>query len=315
VRLNGRSGGVSRSALESAAVSLPGVLLGVPNFSEGRDGALVGRVAEQFASGVELLDTHSDPVHNRTVLTLAGRPKAVGEALVRGAGACLVAIDMRRHSGAHPCIGALDVCPVVWTVASDRDAAADEALGVARAIGAAGVPVFLYGELATDPERAERAFFRRGGLETLRERMASGELRADFGPEAPHPSAGATLVTARPPLGAFNVMLEGAEPEAARAIAARLREAGGGLPGVRAIAVDLGEAGMQISTNVHDPVSVPFAAVVERIGELARPLGARLAAGEVVGLVPQAALEGFPEEIALPGFDPDRHVIERRIGL
>jgi glutamate formiminotransferase / 5-formyltetrahydrofolate cyclo-ligase len=290
------------------------VLLGVPNFSEGRDARRVEQVSGQFTAGAELLDSHSDPIHNRTVLTLAGRPKALGESLVRGAGACLMAIDMRRHQGAHPCIGALDVCPLAWTTADDREIARQEALAVAGTIGAEGVPVFLYGELASEEERRERAFFRAGGLEALRERMATGQLRADFGPDAPHPSAGATLITARPPLAAFNVVIEGADLGAARAIAAALRESGGGLPGVRAIAVDLGEAGTQISTNVHDPVSMPLAVVVERIAELAGETGARPAAAEVVGLVPAAAMEGFPEDVALPGFEPERHVIENVTG-
>lgn len=289
------------------------MLLAVPNFSEGRDAALVDRISAQFASGAELLDSHSDPVHNRTVLTLSAPPKRLGEALARGAGACAVTIDMRRHEGAHPCVGALDVCPIVWTSADEREAAREEALAVAGAIAADRIPVFLYGELASAPERRERAHFRDGGFEALAERMSSGELQPDLGPSSPHPTAGATLVTARPPLAAFNVLLEGADRHTARAIAAKLRESGGGLPGVRAIAVDLGEAGMQISTNIHDPISVPLAAVVERIGELASPHAARPAAGEIVGLVPEAALEGFPSELALPGFDRDLHVLERRL--
>ena len=287
------------------------VLLAGPNFSEGRDAGLIERVKAQFAAGADLLDSHSDAVHNRTVLTLTAPPKFLGESVARGAGACSIAINMRRHEGAHPAIGALDVAPLVHTTADDRDIAHEVALEVARAIGADGIPVFLYGDLASDPKRRERAFFREGGLARLRDRMAAGELRADFGPEAPHPSAGATLVTARPPLAAFNVVLEDAGMDVARDVAARLRESGGGLPGVRAMAVDLGAAGPQISTNVHDPISVPLARVVERIGELVAEAGGRLAAAEIVGLVPEAALAGFPEEVAIPGFDPERHIIER----
>jgi glutamate formiminotransferase/glutamate formiminotransferase/formiminotetrahydrofolate cyclodeaminase len=288
-----------------------GVLLAVPNFSEGRDRGLIERIAAQFASGVELLDTHSDPVHNRTVLTLAGVPRSLGEALVRGAGACQMTIDMRRQRGAHPRIGALDVCPVVWLDGDERAVARVEALTVAKAIGASGVPIFLYGDLATEKARRERSFFREGGLEWLRERMASGELAPDFGPGEPHPSAGATLVTARPPLAAFNVELRGATLEDVRAIAANLREAGGGLHGVRAIAIDLGDGRVQVSTNVHDPAAIPLAAVVGRIRELAPD--ADLASAEIVGLVPEAALAGWPGEVPLPAFDPATHVIERRI--
>ena len=290
------------------------MLLAVPNFSEGRDAGMVERVSDQFMTGATLLDSHSDAIHNRTVLTLtAPSPKALGESLVRGFGACSVAIDMRRHEGAHPCIGALDVCPLVYTAREDHGAASGQAEAVAQAIADAGVPVFLYGELASAPERRERAFFREGGLERLAERMRSGELRADLGPDAPHPSAGATLVTARPPLAAFNVLLEGVEMGVARGVASRLRESGGGLPGVRAIAVDLGEAGPQVSTNVHDPISVPLAAVVERVAALAGEAGGRPAAAEIVGMVPEAALAGFPADLAIPGFYPERHVIERAV--
>jgi glutamate formiminotransferase/glutamate formiminotransferase/formiminotetrahydrofolate cyclodeaminase len=199
---------------------------------------------------------------------------------------------------------------VVWLREGDREAARTEAVGVARAIAANGVPVFLYGELATDEARRERAFFREGGLDRLLGRMRSGQLEADFGPTEPHPSAGATLVTARPPLAAFNIELEGVTIVRAREIAAALRESGGGLPGVRAIAVELEGGRPQVSTNVHDPVAIPLARVVARVRELAPE--ARIAAGEIVGLVPEAALVGWPRDVPLPAFDPAKHLIERR---
>ena len=289
------------------------MLLGVPNFSEGCDSALIGRITAQFTAGATLLDSHSDPGHNRTVLTLAESPRAVGESLARGAGACAISIDMRRHEGAHPAVGALDVCPVVYATAAEHDAARSTALTAADAIAGEGIPVFLYGELAISEERRERAYFRRGGLPMLSERMAAGELGPDLGPDAPHPTAGATLVTARPPLAAFNVVLEGADFAAAGEIATRLRESGGGLPGVRAIAIDLGDRGIQVSTNVHDPVGVPLAHVIERITHLGEPTGARPASAEIVGLVPEPALAGFPEDLPVPGFDRERHVIERAL--
>ncbi len=138
---------------------------------------------------------------------------------------------MDRYGGAHPAIGALDVCPLVWLDRGDRDAARTEAVAVATQIGGLGVPVFLYGELAHDPARAERAYFRNGGLAELWLRMESGELRPDFGPGLPHPRGGATLVTARPPLAAFNVELDSGDVEVARAVAAGLRESGGGPAG------------------------------------------------------------------------------------
>jgi glutamate formiminotransferase / 5-formyltetrahydrofolate cyclo-ligase len=291
------------------------VLLAVPNFSEGRDRARVESISTAFATGAALLDTHSDDVHNRTVLTLSGPSGPLAAALVKGAQACVEEIDMRRHEGAHPRIGALDVCPVVWLHPGDRELARSDALGVARAIAAKGIPVFLYGELASEEPRRERAFFRDGGLDRLRARMASGEVTPDFGPSELHTTAGATLVTARAPLAAFNILLVGGHIEAARAVAARLRESGGGLPGVRAIGVDLGKGRIQVSTNVHDPTSVPLAEVLDRIRELAVDQGTAVASAEIVGLVPEAALAGWPEEVPIEGFDPDQHIIERRTGL
>src|SRR5688572_30289663 len=137
-------------------------------------------------------------------------------------------------------------------------------------------------------------------------------LRPDLGPPALHPTAGATLVTARAPLAAFNLLLDTDELEIAVAIAAELRESSGGLPGVRAMAVDL-DGRAQVSTNVHDPVAVPLAAVIERVRELAAAHGVRPVEGELVGLVPEAAIAGLADDVPIPGFDPARHVIERRL--
>lgn len=291
------------------------MLLAVPNFSEGRDGARIERISAAFATGAALLDTHSDPVHNRTVLTLSGPEESLAAALARGAGACVGEIDLRHHRGAHPCVGALDVCPVVWLREADRDGAREEALEAGQRIGAEqGVPVFLYGELASHQSHRERAFFRSGGPAELRRRLAAGELRPDFGPAELHPSAGATLVTARPPLAAFNIELEGAAIEDARGIAARLREAGGGPAGVRAIAIELDGDRTQVSTNVHDPIAVPLGEVVERVRELAEPHGARVVGAEIVGMVPGGALDRWPDDLPL-AFDPATQTIERRVRL
>jgi glutamate formiminotransferase / 5-formyltetrahydrofolate cyclo-ligase len=289
------------------------VLLAVPNFSEGREADRIEAISMAFATEAALLDSHSDPVHNRTVLTLSGPPGSLAAALANGARACAEEIDLSRHDGAHPLIGALDVCPVVWLRAEDREAAREEALAAAEMIGAgARVPVFLYGDLASHQSHRERAFFRAGGLVELRRRLAGGELRPDFGPAQLHPTAGGTLVTARPPLAAFNVELEGTGIEGARAIAGRLREMGGGLAGVRAIGIDLGKRGTQVSTNVHDPVAIPLAEVVDRIRELATAHDARVVSAEVVGLVPEAALRGWPDDIPL-AFNPASQTIERRV--
>lgn len=292
---------------------MPGPLLAVPNVSEGRDPARIEALQHAFAGGVALLDTHSDAVHNRTVFTLAGGPAELRAALARGAAAAVASIDMSVHEGVHPAVGALDVCPLVWRAPGERPAARAAALEVATEIGALGVPAFLYGELAAAPDRTERAFFRNGGLAELWLRMEAGELRADRGPGLPHRTAGATLVTARPPLAAFNVELDSGDVELARAVAAGLRESGGGLPGVRAIGLPLASGRTQVSTNVHDPAATPLAAVVERLRALAAPLGARPLEAELVGLVPAAALAGYPEDVPIRDFDPDRATIERRL--
>jgi glutamate formiminotransferase len=290
------------------------VLLAVPNVSEGRDGPRVERLAAAFAGEATLLDTHSDPVHNRTVLTLSGPSGALTGALVEGARACIAEIDMRGHQGAHPCIGALDVCPVVWLRTEDRSTARAEALAVARRIGSdQGVPVFLYGELASRESHRERSFFRSGGATELQRRLDSGELRPDFGPSVLHPRAGATLVTARPPLAAFNIELTGIGIDRAREIAAGSRESGGAPPGVRAIGIELGEGRTQVSTNIHDPIAVPLAEVLERVRALAAQRNGEVISAEVVGLIPEAALHGWPDDTSL-AFDPTAQTIERRVG-
>jgi glutamate formiminotransferase len=288
-------------------------LLAVPNVSEGEDEARLGLLQGAFTRGARLLDRHTDVDHGRSVFTLAGEPGPLTEALAGGAAEAIETIDMRTYAGAHPAIGALDVCPIVWFDPADRARARTEAVAVAEQIGGLGVPVFLYGELAREPGRAERAYFRNGGLAELWLRMESGELQADFGPELPHPSAGATLVTARPPLAAFNVELDSGDVEVARSVAAGLREAGGGLAGVRAIGLLLSSACAQVSTNVHDPLAVPLGEVVERVRELAAPLGARPVEAELVGLIPRAALRGYPPDVPMRDFDPAQHVIEARL--
>ena len=261
-----------------------------------------------------MLDVHSDATHNRAVFTLAGEALPLRMALVAGAATAVAAIDMGRHTGAHPAVGALDVCPIVWLSVADRDAARTAAAAVAEAIASeVGVPVFLYGELASNPRRRERAFFRDGGPVELARRMATGELRPDFGPAAPHPTAGATLVTARPPLAAFNLIVSGLDLTSAREVAARVREAGGGPSGVRAIAIDLGRGLVQVSTNVHDPIAVPLGEVLELVRTCAAERGGEVVEAEIVGLVPEAALEDMPADVPIAGFDPARGVIERRV--
>lgn len=289
-------------------------MLAVPNFSAGRDREAIESIGRALSEHAKILDIHSDSVHDRSVFTVWAEAEELPAALGGAAVAAAEAIDMGAYEGAHPAIGATDVAPVIWLRGSEREAATTAARAAAELIAAAGIPVFLYGALAVSEERRERAHFRRRGLAELRRRMADGELAPDLGPAEPHPRAGATLVTARPPLAAFNMVVEGIDLAAATDVAARLREAGGGPAGVRAIAIQLAPARMQISTNVHDPIALPLASLVVMTADLLREPGGVVASAEIVGLVPAAALAGFPAAIPIEGFDPERQVIEARVG-
>lgn len=275
-----------------------GVLLAIPNVSEGRDPATVDALSTAYRQdGVALLDVHSDPDHHRSVHTLAGPPGVLAAALAAGAAAAIARVDVRAHPGAHPHVGALDVVPIVHLDDARRGAACAEALVAAHAIGELGIPVLLYGVLADGRTRAQ---LRRGGPAALAERLAAGELRADFGPSRLHPTAGAVLVAARPPLVAFNVELAPpATLDDARRIAASVREGGAdGLPGVRAIGLTLDDRGgvAQVSTNVEDHLAVPLAAVVAAVRR-----HAPVAEAELVGLAPAAAFDGFPADLPIRG--------------
>ena len=275
----------------------PPTLLAVPNVSEGRDTARIATLEAIFSRGVSLLDRHSDPDHNRTVFTLAGDPEALVAALAGGAAAAVETIDMRTHEGVHPAIGALDVCPLVWLDPGDRDVAGSRAGEAAERIGALGIPVFLYGALASGPEHAERAYFRNGGLAELWLRMEAGELRPDFGPELPHRTGGATLVTARPPLAAFNVELD-APLDHAKHVAATIREGGAeGLPGVRALGLHLHEQDVvQVSTNIEDLTRTTPADVVRAVQR-----HATVTRAELIAPAPEAAFADFPADVPLRG--------------
>jgi glutamate formiminotransferase / 5-formyltetrahydrofolate cyclo-ligase len=284
------------------------MLLAVPNVSEGRDAVAVAEIADAFAAGgAELLDIHSDPDHNRSVVTLKGDPGSLSHALLAGAREAVDRIDLNAHRGLHPHVGALDVAPVVHLDRSTRGAACAEALVAADLLATElAIPVFLYGVLAGGRTRAE---LRRGGLQELTRRLRAGELEPDFGPPAPHPTAGATLVAARPPLIAFNVELAApATKTDAMGIAAGIREGGpAGLRGVRAIGLELAARGgvPQVSLNVEDHERTSLAEVVAAIAR-----HAPIAQAELVGLAPAAAFEGFPEDIPVR----NRRTIEEAVG-
>jgi glutamate formiminotransferase len=290
-------------------VELP--LEAVPNFSEGRDGAVLEAIRATFA-GVSVLDVHADADHNRSVFTVVGGDDAVVEALVAAVGVAAERIDLRRHEGVHPRVGAADVVPVVPIRPEAMPRARAAALRVAERVGAElGLPVFLYGELA--PGRGP-AFFRRGGPDGLQARVDAGELAPDFGPRRLDERAGAVLVGARKPLIAFNVNLLGGEPGAAREIAALVRETGGGFPGVRALGMDLKHAGLtQVSMNVEDWEAAALASIVARIEREAQARGAEVASSELVGLMPAGAAAGAAgRALRIAGFDGSR-LLELRL--
>jgi glutamate formiminotransferase/glutamate formiminotransferase/formiminotetrahydrofolate cyclodeaminase len=287
-------------------------LLSVPNVSEGRSPATLDAIGRAFtASGsVRLLDLHADTDHHRAVFTLAGPPGQLAQALLQGARTAIGSIDLSTPRGLHPHVGAVDVVPLVHLTRGLRGAATVEALLTAELLASElNLPVFLYGVLAGGRTRAE---IRRGGPPELLRRMTAGELAPDFGPDRPHPTAGAVLVGARPPLVAFNLELgPPADEHTARRIAAAIREGGPeGLPGVRAIGLTLaGRNGRaQVSCNIEDPTAVPLAAVVAAV-----VAHAPVAAAELVGLAPRAAFAGFPDDLPIPGFDPVRHLIENAL--
>ncbi len=237
------------------------MLLAVPNFSEGRERARIDRISAAFATGAALLDTHSDPVHNRTVLTLSGPEGALAGPLANGARACAEEIDMRRQEGAHPCIGALDVCPVVWLRSEARDRARAGGSGCgARGSAPKGCRCSSTGIWRHTRAIASAPSFAPGGWSSCGVALGAASFVRTSARRRCIRRPGATLVTARAPLAAFNVELEGAGVEVAREIAARLRETGGGLAGVRAIGIDLPNGRAQVSTNVHDPIGVPLGA-------------------------------------------------------
>lgn len=285
----------------------------VPNVSEGRDEATLALLGEAFGSSARLLDVHVDWDHHRSVFTLVGSGEELVESLLTGIRCACERVDLRRHEGAHPRIGAADVVPLVPLEPEAEPRARASALALAdRVADELGLPVFFYGGLTADGR--EPAFFRRGGPEELQRRLDEGELRPDRGPSELHPTAGGVLVGVRRPLVAFNVNLRTDDVEAAREIAGLVRERDGGLPGVRALGLDLPRAGLvQVSMNVTDWQAAALYAIVGRIAAEAEARGIEVAGSELVGLMPAGpAVEAAGALLRIEGFDPSR-VLELRL--
>ena len=254
-------------------------MLAVPNFSEGRDRATLEAIGAAFGPG--LIHASADPDHHRSVFTVAGEPGALADALVAAARVAIERIDLTAHIGVHPRVGAIDVAPIVYLTDGERGAACAEALVLADRLGhELALPVYLYGALAGGRTRAE-----------LRRTGALEHLRPDAGPARLHPTAGAVLVAARPPLAAFNVYID-ASLETAREIAAGLRS-----PSVKALGLELERAGrVQVSTNIEDLGATTPGDVVRAVARRATVVSA-----ELVAPAPRAAFESVPADIPITG--------------
>jgi glutamate formiminotransferase len=284
----------------------------VPNFSEGRDRAVIDRIGNALATRARVLDVHADADHNRSVFTIVGDDAAIVDALLSGIACARDCIDLRAHEGVHPRIGAADIVPVVAVRREDAERARAAASEVARRVGEElELPVFLYAELG---DGHGPAFFRQGGPEQLQRRIEDGEIAPDYGPSRLHPSAGGVIVGARRPLIAFNVDLANADVDAARAIARVVRERDGGFPGVRALGLELPRAGRaQISMNVEDWEAAALHDIVAAIEREADARGVELAGAELVGLMPAgAAIAAAGALLRIQGFDAS-HVLELRL--
>jgi glutamate formiminotransferase len=300
---------------------VPGLIECVPNFSEGRRPEVVDEIVRAIAAidGVQVLDHSSDATHNRSVVTFAGSAEPVVRAATAAVGRALELIDMTRHVGAHPRIGAVDVMPFV-PLGTTR---IEECVDLARRFGEQiasrfDLPVYLYGEAALRPERRRLAHVRRGEIEALRDAIGADPNRApDYGPARLHPRGGAIAVGARKPLIAFNVNLRTDDIGIARRIASTIRESSGGMPAVQAMGVLLdvpGAAPMaQVSMNLVDWERTGIAAVVREIRRLARESGTDVDHCELIGLAPTGALlDVAADALGLRDFSIDQ-ALELRI--
>jgi glutamate formiminotransferase/glutamate formiminotransferase/formiminotetrahydrofolate cyclodeaminase len=290
------------------------VLEAVPNVSEGRDPGAVEEIGRAFAGGARLLDVHADADHHRSVYTLAGDEDALVRSLVAGAASAVELVDLRVHDGVHPRIGAVDVVPLVPLAPDGMEAACRAALAAAELLASElGLPVFLYGEVG---QGRRPAFFRRGGLLELEQRIDAGELEPDAGPRTIDQRSGAVLVGARAPLVAYNVDLATEDVSVATAVAAVVRESGGGMPGVQAIGLRLPRAGRtQVSMNVLDLERSPLHEVYARVVAEAAARGVTVEGGELVGLVPARVVDAAAAAGAhVPGLDA-RRTLERALAL
>jgi len=281
-----------------------GLIESVPNFSEGRDGPTLEAIRRALAEHARVLDVHADADHNRSVFTCVGTAAGLVDGLAAAIAVAAERIDLRRHEGVHPRVGAADVVPLVRFRAGDAEPEhAARVLG--ERVGALGIPVLGYGDLGGG---RRPAFFRAGGPDALAARLESGEIEPMFGPARLHPAAGAVLLGVRPPLVAFNLELDTGDVEVARAVAAGVRARDGGLPGVQALGLRLARTGRaQVSMNLIDIAATPLHRVVREVERLAAEQGTAVTGGELVGLMPASvAAQAAAAALHLPELAPDR---------
>jgi len=290
----------------------------VPNFSEGRRREVVDAIAGAIAAvpRVRLLDREMDANHNRCVITFVGDRVSVADGALAGARKAVELIDMNAHRGEHPRIGALDVCPFVPVAGVTMD----DCVAIARTVGKRmadelGIPVYLYEAAATRPDRKDLPNVRKGEYEGLKAEIETNpDRRPDFGPARMHPTAGASVVGARPILIAWNVNLETKDVRVAKRIAKAIRESDGGLPAVRAKGFDLVDRGLvQVSMNMIDYHTTSLLRVYEEIRRLADAEGVAIAESEVVGLVPlEPLIEAAAAHFKLANFQRSQ-ILETRL--
>ena len=283
----------------------------VPNISEGRDHEKVQSILEPVRSvpGVHILDLHSDPDHNRSVITMAGQEEPLVEATVTLARACATEIDLAAQSGVHPRMGSLDVLPFVPLEGATLEDAARLARRAGERVASLGFAVYLYESAATAPHRKNLADVRKGGYEGLAERISNSNWAPDYGPTNLLPNLGAVAVGARPFLVAFNACLDTDDVEIARNIASKIRERNGGLPGLKALGLQVGGKA-QVSMNLTDLEKTSLPDALEAIRREAAKRGASVESTELVGLLPlEALLQTARYYLMLPGLEKE-HVLE-----